>query len=935
MLPVTEVSNRRNRRYPLRTAGNLVGVLQGRERERAAVGALVDGARAGRGGALVLRGLAGVGKSALLADVVARSRNLQVLRTCGVESESPLAFAALHRLLRPAMRYADRLPEPQAQALRAAFGETYAPEVDRFLVFLAALSLLAEAAEHAPILAVVDDAHWLDDASAAALLFVARRLDVEKIALVFASRDDDVRDFDSADLPELVLSGMDVEAATALVSAHAGVAVPGTVAERLVASTGGNPLALVELADALGTDQLTGAAPLPAPLPLTGGVERAFLDRARRLPEEARTLLLIVAADDAGRLSLVRQAARSLSVGDDALDDVEESGLVRVHRDELLLRHPLVRSAVYGAATSAQRRRVHRALAEALLGTGEPDRRAWHLAAAADGPDETVVAELDAVAVRARQRGGQEAAASAWERAADLTADGEARAQRLYDAARSAWLAGQTGRAKRLTETAHSAANDAGLRADIMRLRARVEWNTGSLLLGHRMILTAAHEVAPTDPVRAREMGMFAAALASFGGDSGAGIDATALAPAPPAGASPREHAFHHLLVGLDHIAKGNTAVGVPDLRAAFGTGASLDNADQDLLPNLGIAALHLGDDRAALHHHDLLLARARSTGALMMVLYSLTRRSFTDVVTGRWTAAAAGAEEALRLAETTGQPGLTALPLANLALLSALQGRDDVEARLAATDAVVQNHPLGILEVLVHDMLRWVRGLHAGAQSETAHHHLSNITHRLLRYGTTVERVEAAVRAGHRDVASAWTADLEEYAAATQAPWALAVLSHARALLTEGAEAEAHFQRALEHHSAGTLRVFDKARTELAYGEFLRRSRRRVDARTHLRAALEMFTDLGATPLAERARQELRASGETARRRDPSTTTRLTAQETQVAGLVQQGLSNREVAAQLFLSPRTIDFHLRNIYSKLGITSRAELTRYPLTEAA
>ncbi|NMR31627.1 AAA family ATPase [Crystallibacter degradans] len=905
-------------------------MIQGRARERAVIAGLIEEARASRGNALVIHGLPGVGKSTLLSDAVADAEDLRVLRTRGIESESPLAFAALHRLLRPVMSYTERLPEPQAHALKAAFGEIATESVDRFLIFLAALSLLAEAAEHQPVLAVIDDAQWLDDVSAAALLFVARRLDAERVAVLFAARDGDERQFDYGDLPALALAGVDEQTASELLAEHSGVVVPAEVTGELVRSTAGNPLALVELAGSLSPEQLAGTSGLPHHLPLTAGVERAFLDRCRRLPEHAQTWLLVAAADDAGQLTTVRQAAKSLGAGDDALDAVEQSGLLKVEDGKLKLRHPLVRSAVYGAATAYRRRQAHAALAQVLAQEPSPDRRVWHLAAAAEDDDEAVAAELDQVAERARSRGGHEAASAAWERAAELTLDAEAKARRLYEAAGSAWLAGQAARARALSDAAVALAGSPGLRADAVRRRARIEWNTGSLQLGHHMILQGARDVAQTDPVRAREMAMFAAALASFGGDSGIGITPVDVAVPPEAGAPAREHSFWHLLVGLHHVSRGEMEQGVPVLRAAFADGVSLENADQDLLPNLGIAALHLGDDEASLRYHNLLLARARGTGALIMVLYSLTRRSITDVATGNWDEARAGAAEALQLANGTGQRGLTASPLTLLALLDAFQNDDGYARHLAAADDVAANHPLGIVAGLTHDLRLWAKAVHSG-QPEAAYHHLAQLELPLTRRLAAIDFFESAVAAGHQDEAANRLADLEEFAAATGNAWAAASTAHGRALLADNqADAEKLYQLALEHHGSSP-RVFDRARTQLAYGRFLRRERRRVDARAQLQAAMDIFADLGAVRWEELAGQELRASGKTARKRDPSTAAILTPQELQVAGLVQQGMTNRDVAALLFLSPRTIDFHLRNVYVKLGISTRTELIRQHL----
>ncbi len=907
--------------------------------EQARVAALLAGASAGQGGALVLRGLPGVGKSTLLADSVARAEHgrdpavgqsgrLRVLRTSGIESESPLAFAALQRLLRPAMRHADALPAPQERALRAAFGEAEG-EGARFLVFLATLSLLAEAAEEQPVLAVVDDAHWLDDASAAALQFVARRLDTERVALLFAARDGDVRVFDSTGLPELVLDGIDPAGAADLLRDAVGAPVPDAVAVRLVRETGGNPLALVEVADALTPAQLRGEAPLPAQLPLTEGVERAFLDRYRRLPDTAQTWLLVAAADDAGHTRTIGRAAAALGADDKAQHLVEQSGLVQVRDRHLELRHPLVRSAVYGAATSLERRRAHRALADVLDATDDADRRAWHLAAAVDEPDETVVAELDAAADRARSRGGHEAASAALERAAELSADRQARAPRLFGAAWAAWQAARPGRARALANAAAEAVTDPLLRADIARLQARIEWNTGSVHDGITMVLRGARDVAPHDAGRAREMAMFAVALASFIPHAQLELDPVSVALPPGPDDPPRAHSFHGLLVGLEHVRRSEWPQATAVLRSTFANAEFVEGDDQDLLPNLGIAAFHVGDDELAFRYHDMLLTRARASGALIMVLYALTRRGLIELVTGRWTSLVTGASEAMPLAQGSGQPGLAALPLAEAALVAAFRGDDQFEQRLAEAEDVAGANPVGVAEHVLADFARWAKAVVAaqsGGQPATAFHLLEHIHDGPVRRFAALDRIEAAVRADQLDAARDWTDEIRSYGEQTGASWALAVAEHGLALLaTDPGEAERHFEQALAHHAAAK-RPPAQARTELAYGEYLRRARRRVDARTHLRAALETFEELGAAPLADRAATELRASGETARRRDVSTATDLTAQELNVARLVRLGMSNRDVAGQLFVSPRTVDFHLRNVFSKLAVTSRAEL---------
>ncbi len=909
-------------------------MLHGRGHERARIARLLQDARAGSGGALIVSGEAGTGKSTLLTDAAATAEDMRVLRTQGIESEAPLAFAALERLLRPVMPLAERLPAPQARALRVVFGAESGEGSDRFLVFLAALSLLAEAAEKTPVLAVVDDAHWLDDASAAALLFIARRLQLERIALLFGAREGDVRAFDPGDdLPLLRLTGLDLDAVTSLLRDQTGAQVSAEVGAELMASTGGNPLALVELPRVLSADQLTGRSRLPGRLPVTGRIERVFLDRARRLSEAAQRLVLVAATDDSGRVSTISAAAARLDVGADALAEVEASGLVRVVDGRLQLRHPLVRSAVYAAATSIDRRRAHAALAEVLTRPQDADRRAWHRAASVDEPDAAVVADLDAAAARAEQRGGYEAAAAAWERAAELSAEEGERARRLYGAARGAWLSGQAGRARSLADAARDVATDPLLRADVIRLRARIEWNTGSVKLGHRMVLEGARDVAPHDLDRAREMAMFAAALAAFGGDSGIGINPTAYAGLPGENPSMRQRCFADLLIGLKRVVDGDWARATGALRQAFDVGERLQLDDQDLLPNLGIAALHLGDVEAADTYHQRLLTRARDTGAIVMVLYSLTRLGFSDIPTGRWASAGGRQTEALRLGEATGQPVLAAAPLSWLLLLSAYRGDDAYDNQLGEVESVQETQPMGILEVLLRDITRWAKGVHASPRSPAAFHHLAQITHHIIRRMAAIDRIEAAVHADQVETAGLWIGDLETFAAATGQAWAGASAAHGRAVLAAAAgsvDADADFEEALRLHT-GSGRVFDRARTLLVYGEHLRRTRRRVAARDHLRAALEVFEDLRAAPWAERATQELRASGETARKRDTSAPADLTPQELQVAQLVQRGMSNREVAAQLFVSPRTVDFHLRNVFAKTGVTSRLELTQVTL----
>ena len=897
-------------------------MLAGRDAERASIAELLEAARGSSGGALVVSGMAGSGKSTLLADAASAASDMTVLRTQGVESESPLAFAALQRLLRPLRKSVEHLPGPQRVALRATWGEAEG-EGDRYLAFLGSLSLLADAAEEQPVLAVVDDAHWLDEATAAALLFVARRLQAERIALLFAVRSD--AGFDSGDLPTLALGGLRGAAAGELLRGRADVDVDTAVRDQLIAATDGNPLALAELAGALSADQLTGQAALPDELPLTGGVERALLDRVRRLPGEAQRFMLVAAADDTARVPVVRAAAERLDSGIDALDVVERAGLLRVDGETLMLYHPLVRSAVYRAATSAQRRAAHAALADAL--TGDADRRAWHLAAAADRPDEAVVAALDEVAERAAGRGGHEAAAAAWARAAELTVDDAARARRTYAAAQSSWLGGNPPRAAALARTADADATDPLLRSRILLLRGQIEWNTSSLNNGYEFVLAAARAAVGVDELMARQLAMLAASLSAWGARGAGDVDPAALVPPAPPDAPASVRMIMDLLDGFTAVNAGSWGAAVGAIRAAFQLceehGVEIDHVVQ---PNLGIAAMHIDDDPMGLRLYDEQLAAARRSGALAMAEHALTRGFHFQVATGAWSQAATAATEALTLAVSTGQTGLTALPTAELGLMAALRGDADAAGRhLAEVAAIREKHPIGITDRYVADLAHWGRALLETRQPAVTMQHLEQITSPVVRRLAALDRIESAVRAERIELARAWCAEAQQFAEATGTPSAVANAAHASALLAEGTDVAMHFERALAAHQQSSRRP-DRARTELAYGEYLRRVRRRVDAREHLRAALGTFEELGATPVAERAAQELRASGETARRRDVSTATGLTPQERQVAALVRQGLSNRDAAAQLFLSPRTVDFHLRNVFSKLGVASRAEL---------
>jgi DNA-binding CsgD family transcriptional regulator len=907
-------------------------MLYGRDLERARIGELLVGARSSRSGVLVFSGEPGVGKSALLEDARDQAADMLVLSGGGVESETHLPFAALHQIVRPVLRHIEDVPPPQAAALRGALG--LAPGgSDRFLVSAAALSLLAEAAEHGPILCLVEDAQWLDDASADALVFVARRLEAERVAMLFAAREGEIRRFEAPGLPELRLGGLDPTAAAALVDRHAGVVLSAEVRDRLVAETGGNPLALLELSPALTEAQLAGAEAMLGPIPVSARVEHAFLARVHRLSEESQTVLLVAAADDTGELATVLRAAAELGAAAESLDSAEQAGLAQVRGTRLELRHPLVRSAIYQAAPLSKRQAAHRALASVLDGEVDADRRAWHRAAASVEPDPSVVEELEQAAQRARRRSGFAAASLAFERAAALTPDEEHRARRLTAAAENAWLAGRLERALMLLEAARPLVSEPTQRADIDRLLGLVEMTRGVPADACRLLLRAATEVAPIDGERCLQLLNIAGLAAAYAGDLEAAVAIADVARGLVVGETPFARMLAQLLIGLGDHAEGDFANAAPKLREALELAEELDDdaaGEQPVaLLFAGRAALYLGDDEVAFRTHNEAAARARASGALSIVAQILPRLATAELWAGRWPSAAANAREGLQLAREIGQHDLAAQQLVVLGVIAGLRGAEDECRSLAAESRELASaRGLGI----VAEAANWgLMALELGlGRSEEAFRRAREISATMVVFWAGLDRIEAAIRSGERDTAHAWLDVFARWSESSGTAWSRAVVLHCRALLSEEGEAGDLFLAALDVH-AEAARPYEHARTALAYGEFLRRTRHRVDAREHLRSALDGFESLGASLWAEKARVELRASGQTARTRDPSTRAELTEQELQIARFVSEGHTNREVAAQLFLSPRTIDFHLRNVYRKLGIKSRTALARLDL----
>ncbi|HYO33311.1 MAG TPA: AAA family ATPase [Nocardioidaceae bacterium] len=906
-------------------------MLHGRDRETTRLAAMLAAARAGHASSLVLSGGAGVGKSALLADLAAKAGDARVLTTAGLELESPLAFAALHRLLRPVRHHLPALPVPQARALRQAFGEIEGDQIDPFLVSLATLSLLTEVAESATVLCLVDDAQWLDASSAEALLFAARRLLAEPVVLLFAARDDGADVFAPTDVELIRLAGLAGDAVGALLEERTGRQVNDRIVEILAARTEGNPLALVELPGQLSDAQLAGTATMPDELPLTGRVERTFLDRCRRLSTPGQTLMLLASADDSGHLSVLLRAAKVLAVPDETLREVEPTGLLVIEGDTVRVRHPLVRSAVYQAATSSERRRAHAALAQALEGAGDRDRRTWHLAASCDGPDEDVAADLEVVGGRAERRGGHDSAAAAYHRAAQLTTADEPRSRRLFAAARTAYAAGRVDWTLSLLDEARLIADDPLLRADIDRLRGRAQVVVGSAMDAHRIFIRAARDVAVHDQERAVEMAALAGVMRSHGVDSGAALREGHLRTRIGPQDAVRLRCLKLLLASTDRDAEGDWAGALAPLRQALDIG--LNTESRDVWANLANMAFHLGDDASHRRYYNAMLSSARADGAVMEVLYAQHRVCFSEFAAGDWAAVRRSAEEAKSLALSIGHPALAATPTAWLCLLAAHQGTDDYDVLLQAAEQAAAQHRLGIMETVIADMLHWAQGVqaaHAGTPAESFHH-FNQIRVPAGARLTASARITAAVTAQQMDCATSWITELETLAAATDQAWALAAVHHGRALLARTSLAPAIYETALAHHALAH-RPYDRACTELAYGERLRRAGRRVEARTHLNQALVTFRDLRAEPLVGRATRELRASGETARKRDPSTMIQLTPTELHIAQLVSQGMSNKDVAAECWISPRTVAFHLRNVFTKTGVASRGELAHLTLS---
>ncbi|MBO2449008.1 helix-turn-helix transcriptional regulator [Actinomadura barringtoniae] len=908
--------------------------LFGRSAEVDRIGRLLADARRGRSGALYVHGEAGIGKSALFehAARAAESAGIRVLSAVGTETEAELPFAGLHLLLTSYEGDLDAhiraLNLSQAAALHGALGGTPVAGEDRFLIGLATLTLLSDLAEDGPIACVVDDAQWLDRASLEALLFAARRLRSEGVVLLFAARDEPGMP-SLLGIPEVRLEPLTAEDAASLLASVA-PDLPAPVRARVLSESEGNPLALIELPKAVGAE---GWPPM-GPVPIGDRVQRAFAAQIERLPARARNLLALAAADDSGELGVIMRAAKTLAIPSGAIEPAERAGLVNVVRGVLRFRHPLVRSAAYQGAVAAERRAAHRALAQAWHEDSDADRRAWQLAAAATGPDDEVADLLERTAKRAADRNGHAAVVAAYERSAQLSSKPSAAGRRSVAAALAATDAGLLDRAAELSELgAHTAAQPADL-AMLSLIRGLVEFERGWPREAGRVMIDGALRITAERPVDAAYLLVIGVHNAWHGGDRlmvAEGVKWLREVRVPP---DDPIAAFVDVTVALGHLAADDAASADPLLRA-FALVA------RDLTPRTTwlrqyTAQLLLVAGHAPVLAHELastMTLMGRSRGQAGHLTGALHHLAYAQILLGRHGVAAASATEGLELARVTGQRPLAAHLSSVLAWLVAQQG-DEQRCRDLAGDAIryAEEHHSPHSAISGHWALALLdlgMGRHIEAYERMAGN-WRGWTYIANR--SVADLVEAAVHVGKADRARAAVAEVEEWTPGGADPWARAILVRCRALLADDTAAEELFAQALRLHEESE-QPYEQARTWLAYGEWLRRTRRRKEARGPLRNALESFERLGATVWADRARTELRAAGERAvrKRAKNDAASELTPQEQQVVRLAATGATNREIAAQLLISPRTVGQHLYNAFPKLGVSSRAELGRLGL----
>ena len=903
--------------------------MVGRHVEREAIGRLLDAVRDGLSGVLVLTGEPGIGKTRLLEYAATRAAELRVVRLTAVETEAGLGFGALHRLLRPFLNRTGRLPGPQRAALDAALGLMPGPPADRYLVGLATLTLLSEAATDQPLLFLLDDAQWLDRESADALAFVARRLHADSLGLIIAVRDGlgDNGQFDALNVHSV--TGLPEPEAKVLLSCVPR-RVDADVAGRIVAGTGGNPLALLELADALGAEQLSGIAPLPDPLPVSRLLEGHFQRLVGALPPETGTLLLLLAAAPSDDTGMMWRAAGRLGLSARAVQPAVAAGILG--RDTpTAFRHPLIRSTVYAGAEPGDRRRVHAALAAVCDSVRDADRRAWHRAEAAEGVDDGVADDLEAASERARSRGGYSQQALFLSRAAEFTGDPDKRAERLLDAAQAHLMSGDAPAARTALDLA-----GADIRGPVMRtreLRMRATAQMFQIVVGDvpAMLMDAVTRLGPQDPRLTWELLCEALHAALVAHDCPRGTSLTEVAAAAVAARHAPDSAVRGrdlLMEGLARRVAEGYEHGVPVLRSALDGlrgGGVIGDANSPFAVMLLMACDDLWDVQAARELTDRLAAAERDAGALYALSITLLVEARYELLDGRFTEAEVRYAEFDDIVAATGFPGGGDI---NRLHLFALTGRE-AELRAAVRQtAEMRSIGLGLHHLMAqHALALFELGQghyrqamkHAWAVFEEDPPTNGNLVLPLL--------IEAGVRTGDRAGVAKALARLEERAPLAGTPWALGTLALGRALTADGDDAEKSYQESVELLGQGPLGL-ERARSRLLFGEWLRRRKRRSDARKQLRAAYESFDAFGAVPYAERARIELLATGETARRRTEETRFDLTPRERQVASMAASGLTNGEIATRLFVTASTVEFHLNKVFRKLGITSRKQIPR-------
>jgi DNA-binding CsgD family transcriptional regulator len=898
--------------------------LYGRRHERDVLGGLLTSARTGQGQVLVLRGEPGIGKSAMLDFLTEQAADFRVARTVGVESAMELSFAGLHLLCSTMLDRIARLPAPQRDALTVAFGMNSGPPPDRFMVGLAVLTLLDDVAGHQPLLCVIDDAQWLDDASVQTLAFVARRLLAEHIALVFAARRTvDRREL--AGLPELVVTGLNDADARTLLRESLRIPLDDAVLDQLVAECAGNPLALLELPRAWESSDLAGGFAVPDAAPVSTRIEDSFVRRLQTLPISTRQLVLTAAADPSGDLGVLWQALASAGIDANAVEPAEAAGLITVDT-RLRFRHPLVRSMAYGAASVDDRRAAHRALAAATDPTRDPDRRAWHCAQATAGPDDDVAADLEVCADRAQARGGLAAAAAFLEKAMELTPDPARRARRALAAAQVKARAGLGEAAASLLAAAEAGPINALERAHADLLRGQLAFVSSHGLDAPALLVDAARQFRIIDPALARDTFLDALAAALFVGrfgDEAAVAVAGAVRTATVASDTPTG-----LLLGaLTDTVLDGYATGAPALQravAAFRTGSvSVPEAIRWLW--LAAHAAHdLWDDECWQALSETHIGLARQIGALHILPLALSSRAGLHLFAGEFGPASSLVEEVASVTAATGNQ----LPPYGALALAAYRG-DEVEAttliEAALSDVAIRGEGMGLTliqhaQAVLYNGLGQFEKAFAAAQQGAAHPSELAFSNWCL-----VQLVEAAERSGRHSEAIEAVERLSTITRACGTDWALGVEARSRALVVEGEAADSLYREALER-IARTRLPLELARARLLYGEWLRRGDRQREAREQLRAAHDALVTMGAVAYASRARKELAATGERVRTSKPERAEVLTAQEAQIARLAVSGRTNPEIGAELFLSPRTVEWHLRKVFAKLDVSSRRQL---------